>query len=490
LFVLPVLTLLDSKTSGTDSGGRDVIAYFGRSAIAMKFGAAVGAAFLILVFGNSPSFAFPVTDIFGNTCDTSQLVGGGPGGISICPASLTFIKNQFTQYHKIPFLQPLDNDPGLTPTPYFGWMHPGDSSNPTVTIGVTPYEVLWAPAPGYLGGPVTVGLHGSDSSNGYYSGGGIASTHNTGYSVSDSLGTIAPNSLAPGFNSLTYGTGLDTTFDGSRVVGLVGSNQKLIFGLAFDYNHEQTNFGTSALTPGVANVASTNADIYTIKGSVLYSDSTFYLGGSASFDWMRTGVNVQGAMGATDGVGYAVNGTVGKLFPLFGNVPTNTTTITKAAPKPITGYAYFLDVSGHAGYVNERDNSFTDSTGFITGPEQLSYTDVGAQARLVAILPVGGLSWEPYVGFSIDQQLGFNHTLDFPTQAATAADIINFGQSNTFWGVQSGLALLGRGGMTVGMNAFFQASGDTNTIGGNLVFKIPLWQPPAADSGIRVATGK
>ena len=282
--------------------------------------------------------------------------------------------------------------------------------------------------------------------------------------------------------------GLNATLDGSRIFGLVGSNQKLIFGLTFNYNHDQTNFGTSPLTPGVASAANTNANIYTLKGSVLYSQSTFYLSGTAAFDWMRTGVDVQGASGNTDGIGYTFNGTVGKIFPLFGNAPTNPATITKAPPKATGGYAYFLDVNAHASYQNERNNSFTDSTGFITGVEQLSYTDVGAQARLVAIVPAGRFTWEPYVGLSIDQQLGFNHTLNFPDQIATAADTINFGQSNTFWGVQSGLLLLGPRGSTVGVNTFYQASGDTKTVGGNVALKIPFWQPPLADSGIRTAT--
>jgi hypothetical protein len=40
----------------------------------------------LLVCGGAPAHAFPVTDRFGNTCDTSDLISDGFGG-SICPAS-------------------------------------------------------------------------------------------------------------------------------------------------------------------------------------------------------------------------------------------------------------------------------------------------------------------------------------------------------------------------------------------------------------------
>ena len=208
--------------------------YFRRSSIAKKVGAALGAALLLFLCGSSPSFAFPVTDPFGNTCDTSELVQG-PDGLSICPASASLIRSRAINDHMRPYLRPLQNPDvnDMNRAPYYGWMDPGESSNPTVTIGMTPYEILWLPI-GMLGGPVTFSLHGSDNSNGDYTGGGVSSTHNSGYSVSDSAGAIAPNSLAPGFNSLTYGMGLNATLDGSRIFGLVGSNQKLIFGLTFN----------------------------------------------------------------------------------------------------------------------------------------------------------------------------------------------------------------------------------------------------------------
>jgi hypothetical protein len=249
------------------------------------------------------------------------------------------------------------------------------------------------------------------------------------------------------------------------------------------------DFGTSALTPGVANAGATNRDIYTVSGSARYMSGLFYLSGVAAFDWSRADItnNLDNGTGNTNGHGYALRGAVGRLFPLFNTTGVNPAMPTKSPPSPRNGgYAVFLDVSGHLGYRNEMDSGFTDSTGFVFGTEQYSYTDLGAKANLVAVIPTGGYAWMPYVGVTIDRQLGFTHTLD----VVTTADTLNFGQSNTYWGVQGGVNLLNRGSVTLGVNAFYQASGDTNTVGGNVVLKIPLWQPPVADSGIRVAAGK
>jgi hypothetical protein len=239
----------------------------------------------------------------------------------------------------------------------------------------------------------------------------------------------------------------------------------------------------------VTSAAAVGRDIYTVAGSATYTSGLFYLNGIAAFDWSRANItnNVDSGTGNTDGHGYAFNGTVGQAFPLFNTTGVNPAIPTKAPPSPrYGGYAVFLDVSGNLGYRKESDNGFTDSTGFVFGTEQYSYTYLGANAKLVAVIPTSGYAWMPYVGVSLDRQLGFTHTFD----VVTTADTLNFGQSNTFWGVEGGVNLLNRGGLTVGARAFYVASADTNTVGGNIILKVPLWQPPVADSGIRTAATK
>jgi hypothetical protein len=346
-----------------------------------------------------------------------------------------------------------------------------------------------------LGGPISpvrVSLYGLDSGSGVYTGFDVSGTRNSGYRVTDTAGTIAPGSLAPDFHSLDYGGGFKLTADGARLFDL-NANQRLLFGLIGDYHHNSTDYGTSALTPGVANAGSMKRDIYTVAGSANYAINTFYLRGGASFDWSRAditnNINTPGAQGDTSGRGYNLNLTVGNVFPLFSTIGRNPAAIVKAPPKATGGYALFLDVSGHYGYVRERDDGFADSTGFVYGTEQLSYSYLGARARLMAVVPARGFAWMPFVGVTVDRQLGFSHTFDIPAQVATAADTFNFAQDNTFWGVEAGLDILSRGSAKFGVKTFYQSSSDTHTAGGTLFVKIPLWEPAqvaAKDSGIRV----
>ena len=360
---------------------------------------------------------------------------------------------------------------------------------------------MLAHAPGaqgtqFLGGPIQFNIFGSDSAAGVYTGGDVSGTRNSGYRVTDTAGAFAPNSLAPDSRSLDGGGGINITADGARLLDL-NANQRLLVGLTGDYHYSKTDYGTSPLTPGVTNAGSVRRDIYTVAGSVNYAVGGLYVSGRAAVDWSHADITnnivAAGAQGDTKGRGYALHATVGNVFPLSGTTAHNPATIVKA-PRRATGsgYGLFLDLSGHYGYRHERDDGFTDSTGFVYGTEQLSYSYLGARARLVAVIPSYGFAWMPFIGVTVDRQLGFSHTFDIPAQAATGADTFFFTQANTFWGAEAGLDILTRGTAKFGAKAFYQSSSDTHTTGGSLFVKIPLWEPPAVpvDSGIRIARSK
>jgi hypothetical protein len=341
----------------------------------------------------------------------------------------------------------------------------------------------------YLGGPVRFSLYGSDSAAGIYGGMGVSSTWNSGYRVSDTAGAFA-NAPAPGFHALDSGGGLNITADGARLLDL-NANQRLLVALTADYHHNEMDFGTSALTPGVASAGSVRRNTYTIAGSVTYAVDSIYLRGRVAADWSHADItnNVLQSQGDTNGRGYRLSGAIGKIFSLFNPTGMDPAMFVKAPPRSAGGYAVFLDVSGRLGYRNERDDGFTDTSGFIYGTEQLSYWTLGGRADLIAVIPNGRFSWMPYVGVTVDQRLGFSHTFDIPNQAATTADTFSFGEANTFWGVEAGLNVLDRGGIKAGMKAYYRASSDTSTLGGNLFLKIPFFDGPvvaAKDSGIRV----
>jgi hypothetical protein len=310
--------------------------------------------------------------------------------------------------------RPLPSDPNLYMEPV-PWLRNCDPCNPINFFDLIGRQMR-GEAP--LGGPVQFSLFGSDSASGVYAGLGTSSTWNSGYRVTDTAGAIPPNSLAPGFRSLESGAGVNITADGARLFDFNG-NQKLLFGVTFDYRRSEMDFGTSALTPGVASAGSVRRDTYTLRGSADYSIGTIYFSGRAAVDWSHADITnaVLQSQGDTNGRGYSVSATAGKIFPLFNSTGVNPAMFVKAAPRSVGGYAVFLDLSGRLGYRNMRDDGFTDTSGFIYGSEQLSFWTLGGRANLVAVIPNGRFAWMPYVGVTFDQQLGFRHTFDIPNQA-------------------------------------------------------------------------
>jgi hypothetical protein len=340
-----------------------------------------------------------------------------------------------------------------------------------------------------LGGPVSLSLFGSDGVSGVYTGMGAFSTRNDGYRVIDTAGAVPAGSLAPGFHALDGGAGVNLAADGTRLFDL-NANQQLLLGVTLNYHHRNTDFDTSALTPGLASAGSVRRDAFILGGSVDYGIGSIYFSGRAAVDWSHADITnaVLQSQGNTNGVAYQLSAVAGKIFSLINSTGVNPATLVKAPPKAVGGYAVFLDVSGRLGYRNARDDGFTDSAGFVYGTEQLSYWTAGARANLVAAIPVGRATWLPYVGVTFDQQLDFRHTFDIPNQVATVADVISFGQGRTWWGVQGGLNVLDRGGLKAGLGGYYAASSDTSILGGKVFVKVPLFADavgPARDSGIR-----
>jgi hypothetical protein len=192
----------------------------------------------------------------------------------------------------------------------------------------------------------------------------------------------------------------------------------------FGYSRDNTQYGTSALTPGFANAGSVGSDYYTLGGSATYTRDSYYLSGNAAFDFSHNAItnNVDGGTGSTNGNGYTLGASAGDWLQLYGNAPTNSAIPTKAPPSPASGNALFLNLAGSVNYRDERDDGFTDTTGFIFGTERVSYTDLGAQAKLVAVVPSSGFAWMPFVGVSVvrvrlDRDHGFQSIVIIDSRA-------------------------------------------------------------------------
>jgi hypothetical protein len=389
----------------------------------------------------------------------------------------------------LPWIDFTPLEPPHNPFPDVQWMH--DQRILQYLEGVEGYNTMRGAPPHGLGGPISFSMYSSDGGSGPYGGANIFSVRNSGYRVSDSAGTFASGSLVPGFTALSGGGGFNFTVDGTPLIGFNG-NQNLLLGLNVGYQRTNTNYGTSALTPGVTNAGSEQSDMWTVAGTANYSVNWFYATGMASYNWTHSGItnNLDGGSGTVSGQGYRVGGTAGYVFPLFvtGVAPS---AIPTKAPPPVrsSGSGLFLDTSGYLSYQKQWNNQFTDSAGFIYGVDQVSYTDLGGKVRLVAVVPSARFSWMPFVGVSLDRQIGFSHTFDIPTQAASAADTIFFGQSNTYWGAQVGVNLINRAAIQAGVSGFYSASADTSIVGGNAFVRIPFYADafPAGNSGIRAA---
>ena len=86
---------------------------------------------------------------------------------------------------------------------------------------------------------------------------------NSGVSITDTAGLIAPGTNSPSYHENGGGGGLSGTYDASR---FVGPNQHLFFNGAFDYTNSSTNFG------GVGAGSSINRENYNFTEPRSYSN--------------------------------------------------------------------------------------------------------------------------------------------------------------------------------------------------------------------------
>jgi len=343
--------------------------------------------------------------------------------------------------------------------------------------------------PSRLGGPLRISLF--DNSGGF-AGFGASASRSNGYRITDSAGLISTqNALTPGYRSIDSGGGVNLSFDATHALGLAG-NQKLWLDLTGTVD---TNFATLSATPlalGGANdhAGSTQQTTYTLAGSVKYEINDLYFIGSGMFDVSHAKITnnaLPGTQGQTSGNGFAVGVEAGRIFPLVNTTGLRRDMMLKAPSRTPGGYALFLDASGHYLFSSDRLGGYADSTGFVYGALRESYSDVGGRLRLIALVPDRDFAWMPFIGATFDQQLGLKQTLDIPAQAATAADTLIFSPATTFWGAEAGLDLLTRGNSKFGIKAFYQASADTQSVGGTAFLRIPFEDfTGASDNGIRV----
>jgi hypothetical protein len=336
--------------------------------------------------------------------------------------------------------------------------------------------------------PGHLGMYTSSSTpdqSGWGAVGGGGGLRSSGYGISDTAGAITPGATGPNFHDTFGNGGIYGTFDASRYFGVVGAGQSVLLSGFFDYRRDNLSIAAdpSLAQTVVGNAGGIGADTYTFGGSALYRSGTVYAIGFASYSFGHANEtdNVTPATGGFGTHGYFVDGRLGKVFVLFNPAGEARPAVlpTKAPPRAAAGPVVALDLSGHVGYAENSSNSFTDTSGFTYGTGKSEQGDVGARARLVAYLPNNGLIWMPYVSVTVDQLFGVSNTLNIPNQTAmSSGDLISLQTAKTFGGADLGVDVRGPGGAIVGVKGFYQASADTNIIGGSANVKFPFNYTP------------
>jgi hypothetical protein len=318
----------------------------------------------------------------------------------------------------------------------------------------------------------------------------FTSIQDRGAAVTSASGAISGQAASS--HTTDVGGGAIGMYNGwNRTFGLA-ANQSLVAAAQFTYDSSHTTFGASTLTPGVLNTGSLSQKNYSLAGALMYYAGTAYFGGALSGEWGHgdeTNAGTAGA-GGYGTHGYSTTAIIGNVFTLFGS-PVGAGTVaggatpstsastapssalpTKALPKPAAARpAVRLDLSAHLGYENDRADGFTDSTGFISGAEQLRFWDAGGTARLFATIPDGRLIWIPNVALKLDRQFRYSDSEIIPS----LADTIFYGTAQTFWGTQWGVGVQDSSGFQVGLRGTYEKSAEFQVLGGQayLLYAFP-----------------
>jgi hypothetical protein len=428
------------------------------------FGAFGGLSAILLSASISPAFAY--TDAKGNTCTDAQLVPYNGG--SICPQSVPS--------------SPSTSAPGFhfSPStfPPFDRVNQGSGGDTAldsakalaelaILSGLTSKNGGGQLQDNHLG--MYVSSNGGMSSDVTLGGGGY-SLRNSGVSISDTAGLIAPGTNSPSYHENGGGGGLSGTYDASR---FVGSNQHLFFNGAFDYTNSSTNFG------GAGAGSSINGENYSFTGTALYVNYQTYLALKGSYQFGNNSEfnSSDSSTGTYRSDGYDIDATVGHVFWLWNTMSQTPASrmAVKASPRTSDGYAIGLDLSGHLGYRSDVAKGFTDSAGFVFGDERAQGGETGLQAKLFASVQNNGLIWTPYVTGTVDWRFNYSHVANFPGQVALATgDAVTFDDATTFVGAKAGFDVKMTNGWTVGANGFYDHSSDTDIVGGKAYVKIPF----------------
>ncbi|HXQ84897.1 MAG TPA: hypothetical protein VN769_12620 [Xanthobacteraceae bacterium] len=298
----------------------------------------------------------------------------------------------------------------------------------------------------------------------------ITTWYDQGAKMSSATGVFgAVNGLSQASHTTDVGGGAEGSYNASKTFNLSADQRIVLVGL-FRYDSLRTTFSPNPLLPTTLTAGSAHLDGYSVGGAMNYYVGSQYFSGYLTGSWGNGGLTngANGATGSFNTDGYTAGLGIGKTFTLFGSGSTPVPALpTKAPPRPAAaGNTLQLNLSANISYLGAQVGGFTDNSGFVRGTEQAHFWDATGEAMLVATIPSSDLTWSPYLGVNVDQWFGYSDTLNIPTQAATAGDIISYGSDQTFLGTKGGISVRFANGLILGVEGYYKQSAEFQIAGG------------------------
>lgn len=240
-------------------------------------------------------------------------------------------------------------------------------------------------------------------------------------------------------------------------------NQRLVVGGFYQHDRAWTRFTG-------AGEQSTSGNTFGLIVAYLYE--SWHVSGAAAFGWGHGELTSlpSGNTGSFDTNAQSFGIQVGRVITLMGDGHTTTRPGPASWPFGVQQASIYLNPAFRFGYSRSHANAFTNSAGTQFGKEVERTWSVGGSITLSAVIPQsGGLLWRPYIDFSLDRQVGYDHTIDIPGTVST------LDHDKTYWGVSGGVGVWLNRNVSLGLSGFYRGSGSQEAGGALFWFRVNLF---------------
>lgn len=245
----------------------------------------------------------------------------------------------------------------------------------------------------------------------------------------------------------------------------LGPNQRLVVGGFYQHNRAWTTFGGTG---------EQSLSINTFGPIVAYLYDSWHVSAAAGFSWGH-GKHTSfpsGNSGSFDADAQGFGIQVGRVITLWGDgYATTRPGRPETWPFGVRQASVYLDPAFRFGYLRNQADAFTNAGGTEFGKEVERTWTVGGSVTLSAVIPQNGMLWRPYLQFSLDRQVGYDHTIDIPGTVST------LDHDKTYWGVSGGVGVWLNRNVSLGLSGFYRGSGSQEAGGALFWLRVNLFGP-------------